>query len=60
MVRIKHEIYTWLTEDGYILSAGPAIDRLLPYRQKAISGYDIETDTAVPIDGTLHNTQVCL
>lgn len=49
---------TWLTEDdGYILSEGTLIsaDYHLADRQGNLYRYDIETDTAVSIDGTLYN-----
>jgi predicted glutamine amidotransferase len=49
---------TWLTEDdGYILSGGTLIsaDYHLVDRQGNLYRYDIETDMAVPIDGTLYN-----
>jgi hypothetical protein len=49
---------TWLTEDdGYILSGGNILsaDYYLADRQGNLYRYDIETDTAVPIDGTLYN-----
>ena len=49
---------TWLTEeDGYILSDGNLIsaDYYLTDREGNLYEYDIETDTAVPIDGTLYS-----
>lgn len=49
---------TWLTEDdGYILSDGNILsaDYFLTDRQGNLYTYDIETDTATPIDGTLYN-----
>lgn len=49
---------TWLTEDdGYILSNGDIIsaDYYLTDKQGNIYEYDIETDTAIPIEGTLYN-----
>lgn len=49
---------SWLTEeDGYILSNGNLIsaDYYLTDREGNLYLYDIETDTAVPIDGTLYN-----
>ena len=49
---------TWLTEeDGYILSNGTLLsaDYYLTDRGGNLYRYDIETDTAVPIDGTLYN-----
>ena len=49
---------TWLTEDdGYILAGGTIVsaDYYLADRQGNLYRYDIETDMAVPIDGTLYN-----
>jgi len=49
---------SWLTEeDGYILSNGNLIsaDYYLTDREGNLYLYDIETDTAMPIDGTLYN-----
>lgn len=49
---------TWLTEeDGYILSNGIPIsaDYYLTDKEGRLYLYDIETDTAIPIDGTLYN-----
>jgi len=49
---------TWLTEeDGYILSEGTLIsaDYYLTDKQGNLYLYDIETDMAIPIDGTLYN-----
>ena len=49
---------TWLTEDdGYILSNGDIIsaDYYLTDKQGNIYQYDIETDTAIPIEGTLYS-----
>ena len=49
---------SWLTEeDGYILSNGTLIsaDYYLTDREGNLYKYDIETDTAVPIDGTLYS-----
>ena len=55
----KHGRYmTWLTEeDGYILSNGDLIsaDYYLTDKEGNLYRYDIETDSAVPIDGTLYN-----
>jgi predicted glutamine amidotransferase len=55
----KHGRYmTWLTEeDGYILSNGDLIsaDYYLTDKEGNLYRYDIETDTAIPIDGTLYN-----
>lgn len=49
---------SWLTEeDGYIVSKGNLIsaDYYLTDREGNLYQYDIETDSAVPIDGTLYN-----
>ena len=49
---------SWLTEDdGYIISNGDLIsaDYYLTDEEGNLYQYDIETDTAVPIDGTLYN-----
>ena len=49
---------TWLTEeDGYILSNGTLLsaDYYLTDREGNLYQYDIATDTAIPIDGTLYN-----
>jgi len=49
---------SWLTEeDGYILSNGDLIsaDYYLTDEEGNLYQYDIETDTAMPIDGTLYN-----
>jgi predicted glutamine amidotransferase len=49
---------TWLNEDdGYILSGGTLMsaDYCLVDRQGNLYRYDIETDKAIPIDGTLYN-----
>ena len=49
---------SWLTEeDGYIVSKGTLIsaDYYLVDEQGNLYQYDIETDTAIPIDGTLYN-----
>lgn len=49
---------SWLTEDdGYILSGGSIIsaDYCLVDEQGNLYRYDIETDTAIPISGTLYN-----
>jgi predicted glutamine amidotransferase len=49
---------TWLTEDdGYILAGGTIVsaDYYLADRQGNLYRYDIETDKAIPIDGTLYN-----
>lgn len=49
---------SWLTEeDGYILSNGNLIsaDCYLTDEEGGLYQYDIETDTAIPIDGTLYN-----
>ena len=49
---------SWLTEeDGYILSNGNLIsaDYYLTDKEGNLYQYDIETDTAIPIDGTLYN-----
>ena len=49
---------TWLTEeDGYILADGTILsaDYHLVDEQGNLYRYDIATDTAVPIDGTLYN-----
>ncbi len=55
----KHGRYmTWLTEeDGYIVSNGDLIsaDYYLTDKEGNLYRYDIETDSAVPIDGTLYN-----
>ena len=55
----KHGKYmTWLTEeDGYILSDGTLIsaDSYLTDEEGNLYRYDIATDTAIPIDGTLYN-----
>jgi predicted glutamine amidotransferase len=55
----KHGKYlSWLTEeDGYILSKGTLIsaDYYLTDKDGNLYLYDIETDTAMPIDGTLYN-----
>jgi predicted glutamine amidotransferase len=55
----KHGKYMcWLTEeDGYILSDGTLIsaDYYLTDREGNLYQYDIATDTAIPIDGTLYN-----
>ena len=52
------EYMTWLTEeDGYILADGTILsaDYHLADKQGNLYRYDIETDTAIPIDGTLYN-----
>jgi predicted glutamine amidotransferase len=52
------EYLSWLTEDdGYIVSNGTLIsaDYHLTDRQGNLYWYDIETDTAIPINGTLYN-----
>ena len=49
---------SWLTEDdGYIVSNGTLIsaDYYLTDRQGNLYRYDMETDTAIPINGTLYN-----
>lgn len=49
---------TWLTEDdGYILAGGDILsaDCHLVDRQGNLYQYDIESDMAIPIDGTLYN-----
>jgi hypothetical protein len=49
---------SWLTEeDGYIVSKGTLIsaDYYLVDEQGNLYQYDIETNTAIPIDGTLYN-----
>ena len=49
---------TWLTEeDGYILSNGNLIsaDYYLTDKDGNLYQYDLGTDTAIPIDGTLYN-----
>jgi hypothetical protein len=49
---------SWLTEeDGYILSNGTLLsaDYYLTDKEGNLYRYDIETDTAIPIDGTLYN-----
>jgi hypothetical protein len=49
---------TWLTEDdGYIISRGNILsaDCYLVDRQGNLYQYDIETDLAIPIDGTLYS-----
>ena len=49
---------TWLTEDdGYIISRGNLIsaDYYLADRRGNLYRYDIETDTAIPVEGTLYN-----
>ena len=49
---------TWLTEDdGYILAGGDILsaDYYLTDKQGNLYQYDIETDTAIPIDGTLYS-----
>lgn len=49
---------TWLTEDdGYILAGGDILspDCYLTDRQGNLYKYDIESDLAIPIDGTLYN-----
>src|SRR5690606_17394573 len=49
---------SWLTEeDGYIVSKGTLIsaDYYLTDEEGNLYQYDIETDTAIPIDGTLYN-----
>jgi hypothetical protein len=49
---------TWLTEDdGYILIDGAIVsaDYYLTDEEGNLYEYDIKTDTAVPIDGTLYN-----
>ena len=55
----KHGKYlSWLTEeDGYILSDGTLLspDYYLTDREGNLYQYDIATDTAIPIDGTLYN-----
>ena len=55
----KHGRYmTWLTEeDGYILSNGDLIsaDYYLTDKEGNLYRYDIENDSAIPIDGTLYN-----
>mgnify|MGYP000872319697 CR=1 FL=1 len=56
---IKYGKYmTWLTEDdGYILAGGDILpaDCYLTDRQGNLYKYDIETDTAIPIDGILYS-----
>lgn len=52
------EYMTWLTEeDGYILSGETILsaDYCLTDKEGNLYEYDIETDTAIPIDGTLYN-----
>ena len=46
-----------IEEDGYILSNGDLIsaDYYLTDKEGNLYQYDIETDTAIPIDGTLYN-----
>ena len=55
----KHGKYlSWLTEeDGYILSNGDLIsaDYYLTDEEGNLYQYDIETDTAIPIEGTLYS-----
>lgn len=49
---------TWLNEDdGYIIAGGSILsaDYYLTDKDGNLYEYDIETDTAVPIDGTLYN-----
>jgi hypothetical protein len=49
---------SWLTEDdGYILSGETLIsaDYYLTDKEGNLYQYDLETDTAIPIDGTLYN-----
>jgi hypothetical protein len=49
---------SWLTEDdGYIISEGNILsaDYYLTDKNGRLYEYDIETDMAVPIDGTLYN-----
>ena len=49
---------TWLTDDdGYILAGGTLIsaDYYLADRRGNLYRYDIETDTAIPVEGTLYN-----
>ncbi len=49
---------TWLTEeDGYILTGGTLVsaDYYLTDKDGNLYQYDLETDTAVPIEGTLYN-----
>ena len=49
---------TWLTDDdGYILADGNILsaDYHLADEQGNLYRYDFETDTAIPIDGTLYN-----
>ena len=49
---------TWLTEDdGYIISEGNIVsaDYYLTDRHGNLYQYDIETDTVIPIDGTLYS-----
>ena len=49
---------SWLTEDdGYILSGETLIsaDYYLTDKEGTLYQYDLETDTAIPIDGTLYN-----
>lgn len=49
---------SWLSDDdGYILSKGSILsaDYYLTDRQGKLYRYDIETDSAIPIDGTLYN-----
>ncbi len=55
----KHGKYmSWLTEDdGYIVSNGDILeaDYYLVDKQGNLYQYDIESDSAIPIDGTLYN-----
>ena len=49
---------TWLTEeDGYILTGGTLVsaDYYLTDKDGNLYQYDLETDAAVPIEGTLYN-----
>ena len=52
------EYMCWLTDDdGYIISEGSILsaDCHLVDKQGNLYKYDMETDTAIPIDGTLYN-----
>ena len=55
----KHGKYlSWLTEeDGYIVSNGDILeaDYYLVDKQGNLYQYDIETDTAIPLEGTLYS-----
>jgi hypothetical protein len=55
----KHGKYlSWLTDDdGYILANGDILeaDYYLVDKQGNLYQYDIETDTAIPIEGTLYS-----